>query len=46
MDNKKPLLSVKSDVIFRLFFADERNVESLIGFLKSVIRLPEDDYNE
>jgi len=35
-------LPVKSDVIFRLFFADERNVESLIGFLKSVLRLPED----
>jgi predicted transposase/invertase (TIGR01784 family) len=29
-----------------LFFADERNIESLIGFLKSVLRLPEDDYNE
>ncbi len=39
-------LPVKSDVVFRLFFADERNVESLIGFLKSVLRLPEDDYNE
>jgi predicted transposase/invertase (TIGR01784 family) len=39
-------LPVKSDVVFRLFFADERNKESLIGFLKSVLRLPEDDYNE
>jgi predicted transposase/invertase (TIGR01784 family) len=42
----KIFLPVKSDVIFRLFFADERNKEYLIGFLKSVLRLPENDYNE
>ena len=40
------LLPVKSDVVFRLFFADERNEDSLISFLKSVLRLPDDDYNE
>ena len=45
MDNPE-FLPVKSDVVFRLFFADERNEEFLIGFLKSVLRLPEDDYNE
>jgi predicted transposase/invertase (TIGR01784 family) len=45
MSNKE-FLPIKSDVVFRLFFADERNIESLIGFLKSVLRLPEDDYNE
>jgi hypothetical protein len=28
-----------------LFFADERNLEELISFLKSVLRLPDDDYN-
>jgi len=44
MDDKK-FLKIKSDVMFRLFFADERNQEFLIGFLKSVLRLPEDDYN-
>ena len=44
--NKKPFLPVKSDVVFRLFFADERNKEFLISFLKSVLNLPEDDYNE
>jgi predicted transposase/invertase (TIGR01784 family) len=44
--DKKIFLPIKSDVIFRLFFADERNAEFLIGFLKSVLRLPEDDYNE
>jgi predicted transposase/invertase (TIGR01784 family) len=45
MDNKN-ILPVKSDVIFRLFFADERNVEFLVSFLKSAIDLPEDDYGE
>ena len=44
--NGRSFLPVKSDVIFRLFFADERNVEFLIGFLKSVLRLPEDDYDK
>jgi len=39
-------LPVKSDVVFRLFFADERNKEFLIEFLKSVLKLPEEDYNE
>ncbi len=45
MDNKK-LLPVKSDLIFSLFFADERNREFLAGFLKSILNLPEDDYRE
>ena len=44
--DKKKFLPVKSDIIFHLFFADERNEEFLISFLKSVLRLPEDDYNE
>jgi len=44
--DKKEFLPVKSDIIFRLFFADERNENFLICFLKSVLRLPEDDYNE
>jgi predicted transposase/invertase (TIGR01784 family) len=44
--DKREFLPVKSDVVFRLFFADERNQESLIGFLKSVLKLPDDDYNE
>jgi hypothetical protein len=45
MDTNKEFLSVKSDVLFRLFFADERNEEFLISLLKSVLRLPEDDYD-
>jgi predicted transposase/invertase (TIGR01784 family) len=44
--DKKNILPVKSDVIFRLFFADERNVEFLVSFLKSALDLPEDDYSE
>jgi len=45
LNNNKPLLSVKHDVIFRLFFADERNAEDLIALLKSMLNLPEDDYH-
>ena len=41
----KMFLPAKSDIIFRLFFADERNAEFLVGFLKSVLKLPEDDYD-
>ena len=44
--DKREFLPVKIDVIFRLFFADERNKESLISFLKSVLKLPDDDYSE
>jgi len=43
---KKKFLPVKSDIIFRLFYADERNEEFLISLLKSMLRLPEDDYSE
>jgi len=46
LNEKKSTLPVKSDVIFRLFFADERNIEFLTEFLKSVLQLPEDDYEE
>jgi predicted transposase/invertase (TIGR01784 family) len=40
------ILPVKSDLIFRLFFADERNEDDLISLLKAVLRVPEDDYDE
>jgi len=43
---KREFLPVKSDVLFRLFFADERNEEFLISLLKSMLSLPEDDYHE
>jgi predicted transposase/invertase (TIGR01784 family) len=35
---------VKYDVVFRLFFADERNEDDLIDFLKSILRLHDDEY--
>ena len=41
----KGFLPVKSDVVFRLFFADERNKESLVNFLQSVLRLPKEEYD-
>ena len=44
--DKVKFLPVKSDVVFRLFFADEKNVDFLTGFLKSVLQLPEDEYKE
>ena len=44
MDRK--ILPVKSDIVFRMFFADERNDEYLKSFLKSIIKLPEDDFSE
>jgi predicted transposase/invertase (TIGR01784 family) len=45
MENRA-FLPVKSDVIFRLFYAAERNQEFLVSLLKSMLRLPEDDYDE
>lgn len=44
--DSKGFIPVKSDVVFRLFYADERNEEFLIGLLKAILRLSEDDYNE
>lgn len=41
-----PILSPRSDVIFKLFFSDERNNELLMAFLKSVLDIPADDYEE
>jgi len=42
---EKIFVPVKSDVIFRLFFADERNLEDLTCFLKSVVKLPDGEYS-
>jgi len=42
--SERNFVPVKSDVIFRLFFADERNKGLLINFLKSIINLPDDEY--
>jgi predicted transposase/invertase (TIGR01784 family) len=40
----RPFLPVKFDVVFHLFFADERNEEELVCLLKSILSLPEDEY--
>jgi len=42
----KKFLSPKSDLIFKLLFGDARSNEILTAFLKAVLRLPEDDYDE
>jgi predicted transposase/invertase (TIGR01784 family) len=41
---KLPILSAKSDYIFKLIFGDEKNKEVLISFLKSVLELPNEEY--
>lgn len=41
---KNKFIPIRSDIIFRIFFADERNLEELTAFLKSVVRLPDEDY--
>ena len=33
-------------MIFKLLFGDERSIEQLTDFLKSVLRIPHDDYDE
>jgi len=44
--DSQAFIPVKSDIVFRLFYADERNEEFLISLLKSMLRLPDDDYND
>jgi predicted transposase/invertase (TIGR01784 family) len=41
---KVKILLPKIDVIFKLLFGDVRNSDILIAFLKSVLTLPEDEY--
>ena len=45
MDNKKPLLPVKSDFVFKLIFGDQRNADILAAFLKSVLDIPDAEYD-
>ena len=42
--NSKPLLPVKSDFVFKLIFGDQKNIDILTGFLKSILDIPNDDY--
>jgi len=39
-------LSPKSDIVFKLLFGDERSIDFLTDFLKSVLRLPAEDYED
>ncbi|MDR2712211.1 MAG: Rpn family recombination-promoting nuclease/putative transposase [Clostridiales bacterium] len=43
---EKSFLSPRNDLIFRLLFGDERCIEQLTDFLKSVLRIPHDDYGD
>ena len=38
------ILPPKADVIFKLLFGDERNIDILVDFLKSVLDISEDEY--
>ena len=40
------ILPVKSDIVFKIFFADERNIEFLTDFLKSALSIPAEEYDE
>jgi predicted transposase/invertase (TIGR01784 family) len=44
--NRPKILPPKADVIFKLLFGDERNIDILIDFLKSVLDISEDEYDK
>ncbi|GHT22823.1 hypothetical protein FACS189419_05910 [Planctomycetales bacterium] len=44
-DMSKPILSPKSDFIFKLVFGDQRNVDVLADFLQAVLDIPPEDYD-
>jgi predicted transposase/invertase (TIGR01784 family) len=44
MEDKTKLLSVKLDLVFKLIFGDQRNTDILASFLKSVLDIPEEEY--
>jgi predicted transposase/invertase (TIGR01784 family) len=46
INDKKPLLPVKSDFVFKIIFGDQRNVDVLAAFLKSVLDIPDDEYDK
>ena len=45
MAENKELLSVKLDLVFKLIFGDQRNTDILTSFLKSVLDIPEEEYD-
>lgn len=42
----KPVLSPRNDLVFKLLFGDEKDTSILTAFLKSVLDLPAEDYQE
>ena len=40
----KSLLPLKSDIVFKMFFGDEKNTELLREFLMAMLDLPEEEY--
>src|SRR5699024_11911883 len=38
------ILSPKMDIIFKMLFGDKRNIDILTDFLKSILRIPEEEY--
>ena len=45
MEGKTALLSVKLDLVFKLIFGDQRNTDILASFLKSILDIPEEEYD-
>ena len=45
MSGNKPILSAKSDFIFKLIFGDQRNVDLLASLLSSVLNIPQSEYD-
>jgi predicted transposase/invertase (TIGR01784 family) len=45
LNDKNTLLPVKSDFVFKLIFGDQRNVDILADFLKSVLDIPDEEYD-
>ena len=42
--DKKTLLPVTSDFVFKLIFGDQRNIDILAAFLKAVLDIPKEEY--
>jgi len=45
MEKETKLLSVKLDLVFKLIFGDQRNMDIMASFLKSVLDIPEEEYD-
>ena len=45
LNGNESLLPVKSDFVFKIIFGDSRNADILAGFLKSVLDIPDGEYD-